>query len=105
MGDKLTTRKPPPKLRISGRFPLRSVARAPYGVMDMAGNVWEWCLNKLNNPQDTTIDGSRSSRGLRGGSCFRTPEDARTTNRNGAHPVFRDDYRGFRVVSLSPIIR
>ncbi|MEW8438530.1 MAG: SUMF1/EgtB/PvdO family nonheme iron enzyme, partial [Candidatus Thiodiazotropha taylori] len=41
---------------------------SPYGVMDLAGNVWEWCLNKYGNPEDTTIDISDDNRVLRGGA-------------------------------------
>src|SRR5262249_40599298 len=38
------------------------------GVQDMAGNVWEWCLNKYAKPTETAIDASDEWRGLRGGS-------------------------------------
>jgi formylglycine-generating enzyme required for sulfatase activity len=45
--------------------------QSPYGVMDMSGNVWEWCLNKYEKPHELParikLDGT-SGRPLRGGS-------------------------------------
>ncbi|MGF1614263.1 MAG: SUMF1/EgtB/PvdO family nonheme iron enzyme [Gammaproteobacteria bacterium] len=35
--------------------------------MDLAGNVWEWCLNKYDDPMDTDL-GGEDSRVVRGGS-------------------------------------
>jgi Sulfatase-modifying factor enzyme 1/Domain of unknown function (DUF4062) len=40
-------------------------------VMDMAGNVWEWCLNRYEQPEapeSLRIDKSNTSRVLRGGA-------------------------------------
>ncbi|MEN9424690.1 MAG: hypothetical protein RL122_2073 [Pseudomonadota bacterium] len=42
--------------------------QSPYGLMDMAGNVWEWCLNKHKEPQMITPDFSGAYRVLCGGS-------------------------------------
>ncbi|PUB76292.1 MAG: hypothetical protein DBP03_04845 [gamma proteobacterium symbiont of Ctena orbiculata] len=73
---------------------------SPCGVMDMAGNVMEWCLNKYDAPEDTTIDESGYARVLRGGSWVRSRENARAANRYRNHPGDRGYYRGFRVVCV-----
>jgi formylglycine-generating enzyme required for sulfatase activity len=74
-------------------------------VMDMLGNIWEWCLNKDDGPEDTAIDKSGDSRALRGGSWYDGPGSARAALRYGLLPDGRSGGRGFRVVCVSPIDR
>ena len=78
--------------------------RSPYDVMDMTGNVWEWCLNKYQHTEITTPDTGRGGRVLRGGSWFGSTEDARADYRSWFNPDFRNYNRGFRVVSPAPIV-
>jgi formylglycine-generating enzyme required for sulfatase activity len=73
--------------------------------MDMAGNVWEWCLNKYGNPEDTTIDISDDDRVFRGGALGLDPGVARAAGRGWGRPGGRSLSRGFRVVCASPIVR
>ncbi|MBI5603965.1 MAG: SUMF1/EgtB/PvdO family nonheme iron enzyme [Deltaproteobacteria bacterium] len=62
----------------------------PYGCMDLAGNISEWCLNSPSGDE---------SRVLRGGAFN---ENLRTAYRNRLNPVSRGYNFGFRVV-LAPL--
>ena len=52
-----------------------------HGVLDMSGNVWEWCLNKRGSPYSTTVDATHEFRVLRGGSFSLGREDAASSFR------------------------
>ena len=76
--------------------------RSPYGVMDLAGNVWEWCLNEYEHPERVQRTG-REPRGLRGGSWYDYQFRAHADYRFDNHPFNRYDHYGFRVVCAAPI--
>lgn len=82
-----------------GLFPHRA---SPYQVMDMAGNVWEWCLNQFDRPEQIEQNTSNAPRVLRGGCWDLKASDARTFIRRSRHPDLRDYDVGFRVVCRSP---
>lgn len=79
-------------------------AGAPTGslVADLAGNVWEWCLNEYHQPANTQIGGDQP-RAMRGGSWLDYPGDLRTAKREYFAPDDRDGDIGFRVVLAPPI--
>jgi energy-coupling factor transporter ATP-binding protein EcfA2 len=74
------------------------------GAADMSGNVWEWCLNKVQGPEVLRVDTSNDERVLRGGSFFYRRDLAACALRRWSHPNLAGDSLGFRVV-LSPYPR
>ncbi|MCL5998654.1 MAG: SUMF1/EgtB/PvdO family nonheme iron enzyme [Chloroflexi bacterium] len=71
---------------------------SPYGVMDMSGNVWEWCLNKYDDPTRMQLEGA-STRVVRGGSWNDFQFNARAASRVRYLPYERSSACGFRVVA------
>ncbi len=75
---------------------------SPTGLLDCAGNVWDWCLNKCDDPDDTNTKGD-AGRSLRGGSWDVDPAGARAVYRSWYLPVNRSGSAGFRLVCACPI--
>lgn len=69
-------------------------------VFDMAGNVWEWCLNYNGDPAGRE---HVESRVLRGGAWNDDPVSCRAARRDDDAPVDRYLNFGFRVCRGSPI--
>ena len=68
---------------------------SPYGVCDMSGNVYEWCLTRWETgTSDLETTGVRV---LRGGSFHYRQSRATATFRYALDPFRRYDYFGFRV--------
>jgi formylglycine-generating enzyme required for sulfatase activity len=66
------------------------------GMLDMSGNVWEWCLNEYESGEVNLA--SDASRGLRGGSWDDDSVFARASGRRYYDPLIRGNFFGFRVV-------
>ena len=73
-----------------------------HGVLDLAGNVWDWCLNKSKSPEDPTED-SNTPRVVRGGSWSGGIHRVECTIRSSDHPENRNLRKGFRLLRVSPV--
>ncbi|MER0214600.1 MAG: hypothetical protein DU481_00060 [Nitrosomonas sp.] len=76
---------------------------APEGVMDLTGNVWEWCLNEYSAPEKCQLSGN-VARVVRGGSWLIVSDFVHVSVRNyPRRSSRRDNDVGFRVLCESPI--
>ncbi len=94
----LNTREKPFTTQV-GSFPK---GKSPYGLLDMAGNTWEWVDswyeaylgNKINSN-----DYGRKYRVIRGG-CWQSPlNEVRVTQRGGIEPTQFGSFVSFRCAS------
>jgi formylglycine-generating enzyme required for sulfatase activity len=77
---------------------------SPWGVLDLAGTVWEWtstvyCTYPYDAGDGREEEAERGARVVRGGSFIHEAGDIRCSSRQGVATGARDHYVGFRVVA------
>jgi len=73
------------------------------GAMDMAGNLWEWCLNNMEETKTVNWDNSDAFRTLKGGSFNEHHSHTKVSSRAGLPPLSKRNNSGFRLI-IAPII-
>jgi formylglycine-generating enzyme required for sulfatase activity len=69
---------------------------SPYGVLDMAGNVWEWCSTDFEKGRDE-VGEAASYRVLRGGAWSVSAFGIRAIRRFRGDPFSEGNHLGFRL--------
>ena len=87
--------------------PVKRYPPNAWGLYDMHGNVWEWCLDYYHHYDSTSVvDPCKSESGQdrvrRGGSWFGPGYSCRSANRAYGHPMSRLQNTGFRLVLVPP---
>ncbi len=89
------------KLDSGNAHEVGQLARNPFGLYDMHGNVREWCddvyAKSLPGGIDPLVSGGGTSRVFRGGGWATRSGSCRSASRDSFVPSYRDCFVGFRV--------
>ena len=112
-GDVIDANKANYEHNVGDTTPVGNYAPNGYGLYDMTGNVWEWCVDAYDedfyarsarqNPiagkgvgNDFARVQTRIWRVLRGGSWYSNVQSLRVADRYGGSPMFTRSFFGFR---------
>lgn len=70
---------------------------SPFGVFDMSGNVWEWCLN--SGVKDSNNQEGENMRAIYGGSFISVCDRAQTNFHFNLNPEYYYGTIGFRLIT------
>lgn len=102
--DETSNRVGPHYLQKTSAVGMYLPGASPYGVLDMSGNVWEWCLNEYERPDQIQEEGD-ATRVVRGGSWHYDGDNAAAAVRVRYHlnPRYVDVGVRLVVVGFVPV--
>ena len=87
----------------------RDAGRSPYGVHDLAGNLYEWVTDWYDDtfytqpaPSNPRGPGEGTAKVQRGGSYINSPYRLRSAFRTKSDPTEHDPHVGFRCAQDAP---
>lgn len=91
------------KLMMDCPAPVKNYPPNQWGLYDMHGNVWEWCMDWYGEYSKSHVTDPRgpdygTMKVRRGGSWFKYGYSCRSANRTMGHPATRYRTTGFRLV-------
>ncbi len=106
-GEKLTTELANYARHLGRPSAVGSYPPNAFGLFDMHGNVWEWCLDwygrnyyRKSSSSDPQGPGTGSYRVYRGGSWINSARDCRSSTRSWSSPALRVVHLGFRLAAV-----